>query len=42
VLNTGIRVLAYYGEKDFVTNWEGGLMWATRMKWSGQKGFGNA
>ncbi|KAL4433020.1 hypothetical protein ABPG74_005393 [Tetrahymena malaccensis] len=42
VLESGIKVLVYYGDQDFVCNYIGGLKWAENMNWSLQKDFQNA
>ncbi|EAR82470.2 serine carboxypeptidase family protein (macronuclear) [Tetrahymena thermophila SB210] len=42
VLESGIKVLVYYGDLDFICNYIGGLQWAENMNWSMQKDFQNA
>lgn len=42
VLDADIKVLGYYGDKDFICNWEGGLQWMNSLEWSGQNEFNNA
>jgi cathepsin A (carboxypeptidase C) len=36
ILETGMQVLVYSGDKDFVCNWRGGEAWTQAVKWSGQ------
>jgi cathepsin A (carboxypeptidase C) len=42
VLETGLKVLVYSGDKDFVCNWRGGEAWTNAVTWSGQQEFNNA
>ena len=42
VLETGLRVLVYSGDKDFVCNWRGGEAWTNAVTWSGQTEFQQA
>ena len=35
VLETGLSVLVYSGDKDFVCNWRGGEAWTNAVQWSG-------
>ena len=42
VLETGLKVLVYSGDKDFVCNWRGGQAWTNAVTWSGQQEFNNA
>jgi len=42
VLDHGIKVLVYSGDKDFVCNWRGGEAWTHALKWSGQADFQKA
>lgn len=39
VLEKGIQVLVYSGDKDFVCNWRGGEAWTQSVEWSGQADF---
>jgi len=39
VLDADIDILGYYGEYDFICNWEGGLKWMKNLKWSGSVEF---
>ncbi|KAK7404787.1 hypothetical protein VNO78_05746 [Psophocarpus tetragonolobus] len=39
LLEDGIKLLVYVGEKDLICNWLGNLRWVQAMKWSGQKAF---
>jgi cathepsin A (carboxypeptidase C) len=39
LLASGLRVLVYYGDKDLVLPWNGGLQWMWQMNWSGQANF---
>ncbi|KDP43980.1 hypothetical protein JCGZ_05447 [Jatropha curcas] len=40
LLEDGIKVLIYAGEKDLICNWLGNSRWVQAMEWSGQKEFG--
>eukprot|EP00347_Sterkiella_histriomuscorum_P019392 403341804 len=42
VLEKGLQVLVYSGDKDFVCNWRGGEAWTKAVEWSGQADFNNA
>lgn len=42
VLESGLRVLVYSGDKDFVCNWRGGEAWTNAVSWSGQTDFQQA
>ena len=42
VLNDSIRVLLFYGEFDFIVNWEGGLHMANELEWKYQDEFRKA
>jgi len=37
--NSGIDVLVYSGDKDFVVNWRGGEAWSLATKWAHKKEF---
>ena len=39
VLESGLSVLVYSGDKDFVCNWRGGEAWTNAVEWSGQEEF---
>jgi cathepsin A (carboxypeptidase C) len=42
VLESGLRVLVYSGDKDFVCNWRGGEAWTNAVEWSGKTEFNQA
>ena len=42
VLETGLSVLVYSGDKDFVCNWRGGEAWTNAVQWTGQTEFQGA
>ena len=42
MLEAGIRVMIYAGEKDFICNALGNLRWVKAMEWSGQDAFNKA
>ncbi|QCE13222.1 cathepsin A [Vigna unguiculata] len=42
LLEEGIKVLVYAGEKDLICNWLGNSRWVHAMQWSGQKAFGTS
>jgi len=35
ILENGIEVLVYSGDKDFICNWRGGEAWTKAVEWSG-------
>lgn len=39
ILESGLDVLVYSGDKDFICNWRGGEAWTHEVKWSGQSDF---
>lgn len=39
VLESGLQVFVYSGDKDFVCNWRGGESWTSNIAWSGQAEF---
>ncbi|XP_047340248.1 serine carboxypeptidase-like [Impatiens glandulifera] len=41
LLEDGIKVLLYAGERDLIVNWLGIYRWVTAMNWSGQRQFNN-
>lgn len=42
ILAAGVDVLGYYGEYDFICNWEGGLAWMNAVDWKYKKEFNTA
>jgi carboxypeptidase C (cathepsin A) len=42
ILSTGVRIVVYAGEYDFVCNWYGNQAWMHAMQWPGQSAFINA
>lgn len=42
VLDSGIPVLLYNGDKDFICNWLGVDAWSNKLEWSGSQGFAKA
>jgi cathepsin A (carboxypeptidase C) len=41
VINAGVNVLVYSGDKDFVCNWRGGEAWTNALKWNKSEEFKN-
>ncbi|KAI8996993.1 Alpha/Beta hydrolase protein [Pilobolus umbonatus] len=41
-LESGIRVLLYAGDMDWICNWVGNLEWSLKMDWSGRDGYNDA
>ncbi|XP_038707253.1 serine carboxypeptidase-like [Tripterygium wilfordii] len=39
LLEDGIKVLIYAGDKDFICNWLGNFRWLMSMEWNGQQEF---
>lgn len=39
ILGSGVRVVVYSGEYDFICNWYGGSSWTKSLQWSGQSAF---
>jgi len=39
VLNAGVEVLVYSGDKDFICNWRGGEAWVHAVEWDGKEDF---
>jgi cathepsin A (carboxypeptidase C) len=39
LLDYGIRVMAYYGDKDWMYNWRGGQAWTNAQPWAKQEEF---
>jgi cathepsin A (carboxypeptidase C) len=42
LLEAGMDVLVYSGDKDFICNWRGGEAWTHEADWSGHEAFDNA
>ena len=42
LLESGVRVLSYVGEWDFIVNWIGVLSWMNALEWYGQENFKTA
>lgn len=42
VLDSGLPVLIYAGDKDFICNWLGNQGWTNRLEWKGSAGFSAA
>jgi len=42
VLEWGLDVLVYSGDKDYICNWRGGEAWTHGLEWTGQEEFNNA
>lgn len=40
--DSGVKVLVYSGDKDFICNWRGGEAWTNEVKWSKQAQFQTA
>ena len=36
LLDSGVKVLTYYGDQDWICNWMGGNDWSNNLKWKGQ------
>lgn len=39
LVELGLDVLVYSGDKDFICNWRGGEAWTNAVEWEGQKDF---
>jgi cathepsin A (carboxypeptidase C) len=39
LLNAGLDVLVYSGDKDFICNWRGGEKWTHEVDWEGKTDF---
>lgn len=39
LLNDGLDVLVYSGDKDFICNWRGGEAWTHEVAWTGRESF---
>ena len=35
LLDAGIPILIYNGDKDYICNWMGGLAWTDALEWTG-------
>lgn len=42
MIESGIRVLIYAGDVDFICNWMGNKAWTMGLKWTGNSDFNNA
>ncbi|RKP39608.1 Alpha/Beta hydrolase protein [Dimargaris cristalligena] len=42
LLESGIRILVYAGDADFICNWYGNKAWTIELSWAGQKQFAAA
>mmetsp|Transcript_9348 Transcript_9348/g.15771 ORF Transcript_9348/g.15771 Transcript_9348/m.15771 type:complete len:89 (+) Transcript_9348:1030-1296(+) len=42
ILNGGLDVLVYSGDKDFICNWRGGEKWTYEVEWDGKSDFQQA
>ncbi|XP_020214804.2 serine carboxypeptidase-like [Cajanus cajan] len=42
LLEDGIKMLVYVGDKDLICNWLGNSRWVHAMEWSGQNAFGTS
>ena len=36
LLDDGIPILIYNGDKDYICNWVGGLAWVSALEWTGK------
>ena len=41
ILNAGLDVLVYSGDKDFICNWRGGEKWSNDVPWTSQADYAN-
>ncbi|GAA5815666.1 hypothetical protein MFLAVUS_009179 [Mucor flavus] len=41
-LDSGVRVILYVGDMDWICNWVGNLEWSKKMEWSGKEGYNAA
>ena len=39
LLDDGVPILIYNGDKDYICNWVGGLTWLEALEWTGRKEF---
>lgn len=42
MLKSGIRVLIYAGDVDYICNWIGNKKWTLKLEWPGKEGFNKA
>jgi cathepsin A (carboxypeptidase C) len=42
LLESGIKVLIYAGDADYICNWIGNKAWTEALEWSGQEEFNEA
>ena len=42
ILDSGLDVLVYSGDKDFICNWRGGEAWTHAVDWTGKDSFSKA
>jgi len=42
VMDSGLNVMLYHGDKDFICNWRGGETLSNSLKWKGQGNFAKA
>ncbi|AOW03211.1 Alpha/Beta hydrolase protein [Yarrowia lipolytica] len=42
LLDDGLPILIYAGDKDFICNWVGNKMWTDALEWTGAEKFGKA
>jgi len=42
ILGSGIEILVYAGEYDFICNWMGNQAWTEALSWHGAEGYANA
>jgi carboxypeptidase C (cathepsin A) len=42
MVNSGIRVLIYSGDQDFICNWIGNKRWVLKLDWAGKEGINAA
>ena len=42
LLNNGVNILVYSGDKDFICNWRGGEAWTKAVNWTHGEEFANA
>jgi len=42
ILNAGLEVLVYSGDKDFICNWRGGEAWTEAVEWDHKDDFNRA
>ena len=39
ILDSGLDVLVYSGDKDFICNWRGGEKWTNEISWAGHESY---